>query len=273
MVSGKSFVGVLVCALCVSHIESVRAESSSLHLVHRLSLPSPPVKGVIAVSNSEKVLTIVPAAVIAHESGEVTIVGEATISSTVGPLSALFTVYGKTGELMAERVDIPPLSQNHELLMDVAHLRNWTADQKKELKKLEAEEQAQRAQLQQLQKKRPGRGEVAQGEAEVAQGSTHDDLEGMSSSVKFAQERLTAVRSGNLPLNYKRREAELSAYLNVLSTELKLAKDGGGDLLSDASKEMLAKRTLIEATKDEHIDLLQEELAEVRKQREAAERQ
>jgi hypothetical protein len=59
----------------------------------------------------------------------------------------------------------------------------------------------------------------------------------------------------------------------VLSTELKIAQDGGGDLLSDASKEMLEKRDLIEATKDEHIDLLQEELTQIRKQREAAEHQ
>jgi hypothetical protein len=107
---------------------------------------------------------------------------------------------------------------------------------------------------------------------DVAQSSA-DDLEGMSSSVKLAQERLSAVKSGNLPPNYKRREAELSAYLNVLSTELKIAQDGGGDLLSDASKEMLEKRDLIEATKDEHIDLLQEELTQIRKQREAAEHQ
>ena len=99
-----------------------------------------------------------------------------------------------------------------------------------------------------------------------------DDLEGMSSSIKFVQERLSAVKSGNLPPNYKRREAELSVYLNVLSTELKIAQNGGGDLLSDASKEMVEKRELIEATKDEHIDLLQEELARIRKQREAAER-
>ncbi len=272
MASVKSLVTGLMCALCVSPIENANAESVSVHFVHRLSIPSQPVKAFVSVSDTEKLLTIVPAAVIAQDGGEVTVVGEGTLSRTEGPLSVLFTLYGKTGEVVSEKLELYPFSRNQELLMDVPHVRNWAADQKTALKKLENEEQSQRAQLQQLQKGVKGRGGAAPVNVDVAQSSA-DDLEGMSSSVKFAQERLSAVKSGNLPPNYKRREAELSAYLNVLSTELKIAQDGGGGLLSDASKEMLEKRELIEATKDEHIDLLQEELTQIRKQREAAEHQ
>jgi hypothetical protein len=90
--------------------------------------------------------------------------------------------------------------------------------------------------------------------------------------LKLAQARLATLNAAPLPPNYKRREAELSAYLNVLSTELKLAKEGGGGILSDASREVLDKRALVESTKDEHIDLLQDELARLRRQREEAER-
>ena len=271
MASVKSLVTGLICALCMSAIEKVGAESVSVHFAHRLSLPSQPVKAVVAVSDSDKLLTIVPAEAIAEDGGKVTVVGEVILSRAVGPLSVLFTLYGKTGEVVSEKLEISPFFRNQELLMDVPHVKNWAADQKMALKKLENEAQAQRTHLQQLQKGAKGREGAVQVSSDLAPIST-DDLEGMSSSIKFVQERLSAVKSGNLPPNYKRREAELSVYLNVLSTELKIAQNGGGDLLSDASKEMVEKRELIEATKDEHIDLLQEELARIRKQREAAER-
>ncbi|NDF16216.1 hypothetical protein EB061_13015, partial [bacterium] len=72
------------------------------------------------------------------------------------------------------------------------------------------------------------------------------------------------------PPNFKKREAELSTYLNTLSTELKASEEGGA--FDGASKELQAKEDLIEATKYEHLDLLKDELAELRRKREALER-
>ncbi len=242
---------------------TVVAQTKPIHVAHRFSMTAPPVKGVVVLTSGDRILTAVPGVFIPRDGGGYTLVAEGMVPDSVDDVAALVTAISKTGEVF--NAVVQPSSP--EFSFDMNRLKTWGSDKKAELKTLEAEEQNLRGQLQQLEK-RGGR-QVTGGRSESGTGG---DLADVATSLKLAQARMATLNAVALPPNYKRREAELSAYLNVLSTELKLARDGGGGVLSDASREALDKRALVESTKDEHIDLLEDELARLRRQREEAER-
>lgn len=262
MVSGKkTFIAALVVLPLIA--SSALAETKTVYLARRLALPSEAIRGVVTISNGSQKTIVVPAVVVSLEGKESVVAARAELSSTDAPFKVLFTAYGKTGEVVAASLELQGLSPEEVFTSDEAALKRRLSDKRGEFKKLEVEDESKRAQLQQLQKGSGLAGGASQG------GDRSDE----TSSVKLAQERLSALKGGDLPPNYKKREAELSAYLNVVSTELKSAKDGADDKLSDASRELLEKRTLVETTKGEHIDLLQAELARLRRQRQELEGQ
>jgi hypothetical protein len=86
----------------------------------------------------------------------------------------------------------------------------------------------------------------------------------------LAQERQRELSNRETPPNYAKREAELSAQLNVLATKLKTSEDS--EDFDSGSKELEEKQALIQSTKYEHLDILKDELAELRRQREALEK-
>ena len=260
MVSVKKIViGALATLAPVS--PSAFADGKMVYLAQRVVLPSDAVKGLVTVSSASRKTIVVPAVVMPREGREAVVVARAELVATDAPFTVLFTAYGKTGEVVAANLELPSISAEEVGTLDEAGLKRRLSDKRVELKKLEGENETRRTQLLQLQRTA---GVVGAQPREIDNGD-------VNSSVKLAQERLAALKGGDLPPNYKKREAELSAYLNVLSTELKSAKDGADGRLSDASKEFLEKRTLVETTRGEHIDLLQAELASLRRQRQEVE--
>lgn len=268
MVSSKSLALLGILALALFAPAFTAAQTKRIHIAHRFKVSGEPQRGLVVLTEGERILATAPAFFIAHEGGECTVVAEAAIPESSKNVSALITAQTKIGDFFSTTVKLPTPLFASELAFDLTRVKAWSNEKKAELKALEVEEQTLGGQVQQLERKGKVSAAGARNESEAGGG-----LASVQASLRVAQSRLTTVQAAAPPPNYKRREAELAAYLNTLSTELKLARDGGGAILSDASQEVADKRALVEATKEEHLDLLEDELARLRRQREQVERE
>lgn len=267
---GKRFIASVALNLSVAVMGF--AAPSPVTLVQTVDFPSVPDRATVTVSQGSRVVAVVPAAIVMQEgSPSVTVVGRATLPIEAGPYKLLFTVYSKTGEIGAATREIADARLEPAVLLDVSDLKRRLSEQKTELRKWDDKSAEQRGRLQRIQAqadtaKSVGRIIDADDELRIAK----EENARLTASLALAQERQLALKSRESPPNFKKREAELTTYLNLLSTELKTAEQEGA--FEGGSKELQRKRDLIEATRYEHIDLLKEELVRLRRQREQLEK-
>ncbi len=248
------------------------ASPEPVTLVHSVEIAAMPDKANVVVAQGSQVVAVVPAAVVVQDgSSTVTLVGRATLPIEGGPYKALFTVYSKSGEMGSAVRDIRDARLEPAVLLDISELKRRLGEQKAELHKWDKQASEQKNRLKKVQQQADtlsSVGRIVDADEELR--AAKDENERLIASIALAQERQLALKNKETPANFKKREAELSTYLNVLSTEVKASEEGGA--FDDASKELQAKEELIKVTKYEHLDLLQDELAELRRKREALER-
>ncbi len=261
-----------VGAVVAFGVTAAHASPQPVTLVHSVEISALPDKASVVVSQGDKVVALVPAAIVVHDgSPTVTVVGRATLPIEGGPYKALFTVYAKTGEIGSGVREIKDVRLEPAVLLDVSELKRRLGEQKAELHKWDKQSTEQKSRLKKVQQQADTLskvGKIIDTDDELR--AAKDENARLVASVALAQERQLALKNRETPPNFKKREAELSTYLNSLATELKASEEGGA--FDAASKELQAKEDLIEATKYEHIDLLKDELAELRRKREALER-
>lgn len=241
-------------------------------LVQSVEISALPDKANVVVSQGPQVVAVVPAAIVVRDgSSTVTVIGRATLPIEGGPYKALFTVYAKSGEIASAVREIQDVRLEPAVLLDVSELKRRLGEQKAELHKWDKQSTEQKSRLKKVQQQADtlsSVGKIIDADDELR--AAKDENARLAASISLAHERQLALKNRETPPNYKKREAELSTYLNFLSTEVKASEEGGA--FDDASKELQAKEELIKATKYEHIDLLKDELAELRRKREALER-
>jgi len=248
------------------------AAPAPVTLVHTVELAAEPERVTVTVSQGGNVVAVVPAAFVVREGVPVvTVVGRATLPIEGGPYQALFTVTSKTGEIGSSLREIQDVRLEPAVLLEVSELQRRLSEQKAELRKWDDKSVAQRAKLKTVQ----AQADTAQSvgriiDADEELRAAKDENGRLAASIALANERQVALKSREVPPNFKKREAELSAHLNLLATELKTAEEDGA--FEGGSRELQRKRDLIEATKYEHIDLLKEELVRLRREREMLER-
>jgi len=259
-------------ALLTGHPHAAHASPEPVTLVHSVELAALPDKANVVVSQGAKVVAVVPAAIMVHDgSSKVTVIGRATLPIEGGPYKALFSVYAKSGEVGSAVREIKDVRLEPAVLLDVSELKRRLGEQKAELHKWDKQANEQKSRLKKVQQQADTISSVGRIiDADEDLRAAKDENARLAASISLAQERQLALKNRETPPNYKKREAELSTYLNVLSTEVKASEEGGA--FDGASKELQAKEDLIKATKYEHIDLLRDELAELRRKREALER-
>jgi len=264
-----------LCAILV--VCGVRAEIASaapapVTLVHNVEMSAIPDRATVAVSQGQNVVAVLPGAIVVREgSPVVTVVGRATLPIEGGPYQLLFTVYARTGEIASATREIKDVRLEPAVLLEVSELKRRLGEQKAELRKWDDKSTEQRSRLKKVQ----AQADTAQSVGRIIDAddelrAAKDENARLAASIALAQERQVALKSRELPPNFKKREAELSTHLNLLSTELKTAEEEGA--FEGGSKELQQKRDLIESTKYEHIDLLKDELVRLRRERESLEK-
>jgi hypothetical protein len=262
----------LLFALVVANVPHSFAAPAPVTVAQIVEFTAVPDEAVVVVSQGDKVVAVVPAATVVQPgSSSVMVVGRVTLPIEGGPYKALFTLKAKTGEVGSSVREIKDVRLEPAVLLDVAELKRRLGEQKAELHKWDKQSNEQRSRLKKIQQQADtlsSVGKIIDTDEEVR--AAKDEHAGLVASISLAEARQQALKSRETPPNFKKREAELSTYLNTLSTELKASEEGGA--FDGASKELQAKEDLIEATKYEHLDLLKDELAELRRKREALER-
>ena len=102
--------------------------------------------------------------------------------------------------------------------------------------------------------------------------SAEDELKDVQTKIRrvdaaFAsiQQRTAQMKARSLPLNAQKREAELVRQLVELSTALTATETSALKGISAASAELKQKLQMIEEANEEHVVLLEEELAELQR--------
>jgi hypothetical protein len=251
---------------------TAHAAPAPVTLVQSVAFPVVPDKATVVISQGEQIVAVVPAAIVVQEGvPSVMVVGRATLPIEGGPYTALFTVYSKTGEVGSATREVKDARLEPAVLLEVSELKRRLTEQKAELRKWDVQSTEQKTKLKKVQEQADTFASVSRiVDADDELRAAKDESHRLMASIALAQERQSALKSRETPPNYKKREAELSAQLNVMATNLKASQED--ESLAAGSKELQEKQALVESTKYEHIDLLKDELVSLRRKREALEK-
>jgi chromosome segregation ATPase len=151
--------------------------------------------------------------------------------------------------------------------LSAAELRDRLVERRGALRQLQREVRSHDERLERLQ-------EDADAIASVSRiVSTEDELSEVKNKVaqidlayKSIEQRSAQMKSRPTPLNAQTREAQLTQQLAELSSALSATETNALKRISKASGELQDKLRLIEETREEKITLLEEELADARRE-------
>jgi hypothetical protein len=277
--SGNLFFRALVLAvtaLGMLPIQSLHAEGHSVYAVHTFSVAEEidrsytllwSESGVEGVASNTLVQTSAP--------GEIVAVSRFDLAEQPKELRALMVVVGKRGGLSAitQGLQIESSSAGGIYSLSASRMREELQEAKASLSALESRRDRQGKELERIQRDADtiaNIGRIIDAEDEL--GEVTSDMERLQQTLAGTQEQLSSLKTLPRPSNYAKRESELSAFLAEFG---RIARDSEAEVfqkLEAAEKDMREKTALIEATKGDHIDLLQKELTALRREREALER-
>ena len=104
-------------------------------------------------------------------------------------------------------------------------------------------------------------------DAEDELGAVRASLARVTAAQVSVQERILHMKSRRAPLNAQKREADLTQQLGELSKALTATETSAIKKISTATSDLQQKLKLIEETRDEHIDLLEQELSQLKRNR------
>lgn len=241
--SSRRIFASLLCALAASRC--AWGDDMVVTLSHSVALRAVPSKAYVVVYENNEVIGAQQATVSPVDASTlVTVSSRFSLPASPRHIRALFVVYGKTGEIASGEREYSDLALTAPPRLTLGELKQRLTEAKGKMRELRADGQSSGA-----------------GYSMAAQGS----IEGVTFYSQLAKARLESLKNDERPRNFKRREAELSAHLNNLATELKSAREASG--AADAERELREKRDLIEATKYEQFDLLRDELARLKRER------
>ena len=194
------------------------------------------------------------------------------IERSMGALAVLAVVEGSDGAVQSSWRTLESLDSEPVFRMDRDALQQRISEQRGALRRVsdsaEREEKSLKKiseQAQEFLKFESVIGGQDSGLNTAAESARISELQAL------AKQRLEAIRQQPPPPAFKKRETELVEQLNSMSTALHARDQALREGLIGASPELQQKLGLIKATQGEHIDLLRRELAELRREREAAE--
>lgn len=183
-------------------------------------------------------------------------------------LQLLSLVLGTQGEVKSAYRDVTAEELSPSLMLSSAELRDRFVERRGILRQLQNEVDAQTSRLRDLQQDADNIAMVSKiVDAEDELGELKERLTRVSLAQSDLDRRVNQMRSRPQPLNAKKREAELVDQLSQLSTALSATENQAIKKISGAKGALEEKLRLIDETRDEHIALLEEELARVKRGR------
>ncbi len=249
------------------------AQSKQYTLRGQVELSDKPDRGYVAVAQLGNVVSVTPAVLVENEKERmVEVIGQVLVPSHESDCVALFLVVGKSGAVSSRVMDISLSgeaalaaaprevlrTQLHERAIELRRRENEVKDQKQTIKKLQSDTN-------------PVGAVESLAAAEEALERLQEDVSRLNGVLHSLSQRLINVQELPVPAMARRRGAELATELNAISVAVKSTETESLKRVSHASQELQDRVQLIESTKNEHIDLLQNELRSLIREREVLE--
>jgi len=263
----NTFSKALTIAFFAAPVVVCAQEERRLTLVDRVPFSGDVEQIVLVAMSDANQPKVTQATWIAPQEGEeFPCIGRVSMPNSAERLQVLSVVLGAQGEVRSAYRDfaqeeLPPTSN-----LTLAELRSRFVERRGVFRKLQNEAQAQEERLYALQRDADN---IAMVSKIVSAEDGLSEIKAKVQRVALAQEgierRSAQAKSRKQPLNAQKREAELVQQLGELSTALTAVENQAIRRLAGAKGALQEKLSLIEETREDHIAILEEELANLRK--------
>lgn len=260
---------VVVCGLLFSSYRlAVGADDEqTLTVWSRVPAMEKVSRSYVVVADTNKVVAVAPLAYVEPPQGkEATMLGRLRVDSQASNLRMLFAIMNPDGAVRSVFRDVKPEDLSMVTRFTTSQLRDRFVERRGVLRQLQTSLSALENRLATLQ-------EDADAIANVNKlVNAEDELSELKASlerVRLAhaaiQSQVALLRSRPPPLSAQRRQADLTRQLAEMSTALSKTESGAFQRMRAASSDLQSKLKDIEETKDEHVGLLEEELAQAKR--------
>lgn len=226
----------------------------------------------LLAAEANQVVAVAPVTYLeAPEGMDATLVGRMRVDAERGPLRLLFAMMNGEGEVRSVYREFKPEELPVVARLSTSQLRDRFVERRGALRQIQAAASALEARLATLQEDADAIANVNKlVNAEDELRDVQSSLERVREAQREIQSRVALLGSRPQPLNAQRRQADLVRQLAEFSTALTKTESGAFKRMQSASSDLQSKLRDIEETKDEHVGLLEEELAQVKRERNAA---
>ena len=194
-------------------------------------------------------------------------------NSSALAISYAFVVIGKNGQLTSTSRKQIDLSRPFFNSRPTDDLKNVLQQQQQVLKSFEVQKSAQAENVERLQNDADNLANVGRiVELEDNVSRVQADTARFMRIKELLIRDIENMRVAESPRNFQKRLSDLSTQLSEITAAGKTAQAGEPGRRANAQTELEEKLALIETTRNEHIDLLQNDLAKVRRERELLEK-
>lgn len=223
----------------------------------------------VVLANAARVVAVAPATYVASsDERDGAVVGRVPVTDADSALQLLFVLIGAKGEVWSTYREARIEELSAATGLKTSELRSRFVERRGVLRNLQASIAAQDGRLADLEADADAIANVNRiVSAEDELGSVRSSIARVASAQAGINERLQRMKSRAEPSNAKKREAELVGQLGELSTALSVKEASSIKKISSATTDLQQKIRLIEETREDQIDLLEQELAELRRKR------
>lgn len=257
----KNFVIIVALMLCVSPAKA--QQQRGVTLVERMQFTGEVERVLMVVMADASMPDIVDATWIApHEGDEFACIGRVTLPEVIERLQVVSIIVGTRGEVRSTYREIAGEEISPTAYLSLAELRARFVERRGFFRKLQSETQGLEERLTALQRDADNIAMVSQiVNAEEHVSDVHARLGRLAAAQQSIDRRAAQIKTRPQPLNAQKREAELVGQLGELSQALSAAETQALKRLQGAKGVLQEKLDLIEETRDQHITLLEEDLA------------
>jgi len=225
----------------------------------------------IVAADASQVVAVAPLTYLEAPQGkDATLVGRLRVDAEHSPLRLLFSTMNSEGEVRSVYRECRPEELSMVARLSTNQLRDRFVERRGVLRQLQASVSALETRLATLQEDADAIANVNKlVNAEDELRDVQSSLERVREAQREIQGRVALLGARPQPLNAQRRQADLVKQLAEFSTALTKTESGALKRMQSASSDLQLKLRDIEETKDEHVGLLEEELAQAKRERKA----
>jgi len=241
-------------------------EQRTISLSVRSDFPFSPVRAYFLLSADSSYQSAQSALIFAGNGNATPLISLRTqIPSTAAKINYIVVGEGPEGQVAQTPVTS---CATENLWLGIDQLREGLEERRRVLRSWEAQIQAQQDTIERLQKDADAIGNVGGILATENQlAVVSDDIVRITMASEILGQRLNLLKREGVPRGFQYREAELNKQLADLVGATREAESKHGERQTELDTQLQSKMQMIEDTRYEHVDLLEQQLADLERHR------